>query len=304
MAPIGARAAQTAGVQITDLGGKLRIDIGGQLFADLYYRGYAKPFLYPVIGPDGCPMTRNWPMKNGPNESHDHPHQKSLWFDHGSVNGIDFWGEEHGSGHIVQVKLKVRSGRKVGVIRTTDQWVAPDGKVVCTDDRTLRIYNRPGTERLFDFEVTIHASHGPVKFGDTKEGSMGMRLAATLRLHGKVGQGHIVNSNGVRDDATWGKRAAWCDYYGPVNGKLVGVAIFDNPKNLRHPTWWHVRDYGLFAANPFGLHYFEKKPPGTGDYTLPAGKRLTLRYRFYMHEGDDVQGRVAEHYRAYAGSAK
>lgn len=297
-------AAQGDGVQITDLGGKLRIEIGGELFSEYYYQGYAKPFLYPIIGPDNCPMTRNWPMKEAENEAHDHPHQKSLWFTHGEVNGIDFWGEEKGSGRTVHEKFtEIKSGRDAGVIQAQDQWVGNDGKVICTDDRTVRIYNRPNRERLFDFEITLHASHGPVVFGDTKEGTMGVRLAETMRVHGKVGHGHIVNSEGVRDDATWGKRAAWCDYYGPVNGRVVGVAIFDEPRNPRHPTWWHVRDYGLFAANPFGSHYFENKPAGAGNFTIPAGQSATFRYRFYLHEGDEQQGKVAEHYREYTQSA-
>ena len=51
-----------------------------------------------------------------------------------------------------------------------------------------------------------------------------------------------------------------------------------------HPTWWHVRDYGLFAANPFGQHDFEKKAKGVGELKLKAGEAVTFRYRFYFHE--------------------
>jgi len=61
-----------------------------------------------------------------------------------------------------------------------------------------------------------------------------------------------------------------------------------------------VRDYGLFAANPFGVHDFEKKPAGAGNLTVPAGKSVTFRYRFYLHEGDERQGKVAEQYTQYA----
>ena len=75
--------------------------------------------------------------------------------------------------------------------------------------------------------------------------------------------------------------------------------MFDHPQNPRHPTTWHVRSYGLFAANPFGLHDFENKPLGTGDLTIPAGKSVTFRYRFYLHKGDEVQAKVAEHYQNY-----
>ncbi len=292
--------ANIPGVQIIEGTNSLRVEIDGELFTEYHYTGVARPYYYPLLGPEHLPMTRNWPMTAGENEEHDHPHHRSLWYAHGLVNGINFWSEEKSYGKIVHAKFtEIKSGAKAGVIRSSDDWVAPDGKVVCTDDRTMRIYNRPGM-KLFDFEITIHASHGPVVMGDTKEGTMAMRLAETMRLKGKIGHGRIVNSEGVRDDATWGKHADWCDYYGPVDGKVVGVAIFDHPDNPRHPTSWHVRDYGLFAANPFGLHDFEKQPAGSGDFTIPAGKSATFRYRFYLHEGDDQQAKVAKMYREYA----
>ena len=290
------------GVRLSDQGGKLVVEIGGHPFAEYYYKDVQKPYLYPVLGPGGLPMTRDWPMKDVPNEEHDHPHHRSLWYAHGEVNGQDFWSESDKSGKTVHQKFTlIQSGKKVGVVQSVNKLVARDGTVVCTDERTFRFYNRTD-ERLFDFEITIRATEGPVTFGDTKEGTMAMRLAESMRLKGpkgKPGQGHIVNSEGVRDDETWGKRAAWCDYYGPVDGQIVGVAIFDHPGNPRYPTWWHVRDYGLFAANPFGVHDFEKKPPGTGNFTIPSGSSATFRYRFYLHQGDEKQADVAGRYRAY-----
>ena len=58
-----------------------------------------------------------------------------------------------------------------------------------------------------------------------------------------------------------------------MKDKTVGVAIFDHPSVYDTPTWWHVRDYGLFAANPFGKRYFEKLQDKTaGNYTIPDGK--------------------------------
>jgi hypothetical protein len=244
-------------------------------------------------------------MENSPGEEHDHKHHRSLWYAHGSVNGMDFWAEEKNSCRIVHTGFEqITSGPQVGVIKSTDNWQGLDGTVECTDERTLRVYNRPEEERLFDFEITLHAPPAkPVIFGDTKEGTMAMRLAETMRLtHGRAepGQGHIVLSTGARDQQTWGKRADWCDYYGPVEGQIVGVAIFDHPSNPRHPTWWHVRDYGLFAANPWGIHDFERKPPATGDMTIEPGQSVTFRYRFYIHQGNDKEARVAEHYSEYS----
>jgi len=187
-----------------------------------------------------------------------------------------------------------------GVIRERCNWVDHEGKVLCSDERTLRFQAQPDV-RIVDFAITLIASQGPVTFGDTKEGSMAIRLPATLSVKGKGAQGHIVTSAGQRDVAAWGTAAEWVDYHGPVDGKVVGVAIFDAPQNPRHPTTWHVRDYGLFAANPFGLHDFKKgEPKGAGDLKLAAGERATFRYRFVFHSGDEQAGKVAERYREFA----
>jgi hypothetical protein len=290
------------GVNIAEKGGKLVIEIGGLPFAEYHYENVSRPYLYPLLGPGGLPMTRDWPMQDVPGEEHDHPHHRSLWYAHGDINGQDFWSESDKAGKTIHQKFElVQSGPEVGIIKSFNKLVGRDGKVVCSDERTFHFYNRTD-QRLFDFEITIRATEGPITFGDTKEGTMAVRLAESMRLtgpKGKPGEGHIVNSEGVRDGATWGKRAKWCDYYGPVQGHIVGMAIFDHPDNPRYPTWWHVRDYGLFAANPFGIHDFEKKPAGTGNLTVPLGSSIAFRYRFYMHDGDEKQADVAGHYAEY-----
>jgi hypothetical protein len=207
------RGQSTAGVKITERDDKVTVEVNGKLFTEYRFKEPQRPFFYPVVGPTGVPVTRNWPMKDdAPNEAHDHPHHKSLWFTHGAINGVDFWAD--GKGKIVHDKfVEVSSGPKVGVIKAQNKYVAPDGKVVCTDTRTHRFYSLPDAQ-MMDFEVTIHASNGEVKMGDTKEGSMGIRLAPSMRLKGPVAKGHIINSEGATDGDTWGKRAQWCDYYG------------------------------------------------------------------------------------------
>ncbi len=291
-------------VKLTQTDKTIRVDINGKPFTEYFFKDVPRPYCYPLLGPAELPMTRNWPMKSPPGEEHDHPHHRSLWYAYGDVNGLDFWAEEKVWHKIVHDKfLEVKSGDDFGVIKSRNKWMANDGTLVCTDERTLRIYNRPDNERIFDFEITLIAPKDkPVKFGDTKEGAMATRVAESMRLsHGKKpGDGHIVQSTGARDGAAWGKRAEWTDYYGPVNGKTVGIAIFDYPKNPNHPCWWHARDYGLFAANPFGRRGYEGKNAPEGGLTIQAGKSLTFRYRFYLHEGDEKSAKVAEHFAEWA----
>jgi hypothetical protein len=290
--------------QSDDAPGIVRIEIDGELFAEYHHQGASRPYLFPVQAADGTLVVRRWPLQDSDDEAHDHVHHKSLWYAHGDVNGVDFWSESSRAGKTVHTEfLAMKSGRETATLISRNELVSRDGKRVATSDHALRFY-RTKDIRMFDYDVTLHATDGDLTLGDTKEGSMAIRLAESMRLkpnEHNVGKptGHIVNSEGLRDDETWGKRAAWVDYYGPVDGKTVGVAIMDHPANPRHPTWWHVRNYGLFAANPFGIHDFERKPAGTGDMKIPAGRKLTFRYRFVIHSGDEQAGKIAERYQEY-----
>ncbi len=238
-------------------------------------------------------MTGNYPMRDDvDNEAHDHPHHKSLWFTHDDVKSVHFWLEDSSSGserrgRIVQRSMKIEGNR----IITENDWMAPDCKRVCSDTRVVTFGVHP-CGRYIDFDITIYASDGDVVFGDTKDGTMAIRIHPMLRLKNDprrgshTAKGNAMNSGGIDCADVWDKRAKWVDYCGPIEGQVVGIAIFDHPSNLRHPTWWHARTYGLFAANPFGVHDFENKPPGTGDMKIPGGESVRFRYRFLFHRGD------------------
>ncbi len=301
-------------VKLTRADDRVRVEIGGKLFTEYVFKGTPKPYLYPVLAADGTELMRHYPMKKDvPGEVSDHPHHRSLWFTHGDVNGLDFWAETGGAkqGKIVSTKVVTVDGKSEAKILAENQWVGPDGTVHMTDNTVITAKAVAGG-RILDYEVTLIAPAGkPVTLGDTKEGSMAMRLplwmtpphsysGADKKRVKHEGTGTIINAEGIKNDDTWGKRSTWVDYYAPKDGKVYGIALFDHPKNPRHPTWWHVRSYALFAANPFGQHDFEKlKDPKAGDMTIPAGSSVTFRWRFYFHMGDDKAGKVAEQYQAY-----
>ncbi|MEM7232249.1 MAG: PmoA family protein [Planctomycetota bacterium] len=294
-------------VTIRRLDGKLRVEIGGKLFTEYVYQGQGKPILYPIVGPTGAAITRNYPMKpEVKGEANDHPHHRSLWFSHGLVNGTDFWHEGKETGKQLQEAiLEVESGTERGRIKTKNRWVKKDGTIVCTDERELTFFEVEGG-RVIDVKVTVHASHGEIVFGDTKEGTMGIRTHPLMRLRKDerrgvfVVKGKAINSRGHKNGELWGKRAEWVDYWAPSEGQTTGIAIFDHPKNPRHPTWWHARDYGLIGANPFGVHDFEGKKAGTGDLKVATGTSRVFRYRFYFHRGDSRAAKTAKLYAEFA----
>src|SRR5881628_3102728 len=90
-----ATARGDVGMKKTDAGVEVTLD--SQPFATYIFNSGFKPVIWPVIGPTGKEMTRAWPLRELPpgdkSEATDHVHQKSFWFDHGNVNGIDFWAE-------------------------------------------------------------------------------------------------------------------------------------------------------------------------------------------------------------------
>lgn len=285
------------GVTLADSGPDVRVLIDGLPWTDYRVNTGPKPILYPLIGPTRQPVTRSFPMENIEGEDHDHPHQRSFWFTHGNVNGVDFWSEQKGHGSIRESSRRlVRDGGQLGAVLTTNDWLAPDGKRVCRDDRAITFY-ATGSVRVLDFDVTVHATDGPVTFGDTKEGSFGLRVASTMDAKRKPG-GKITNAEGLIDGDAWGKASPWVDYTGPVGGQTIGVAILNHPESFRFPTTWHVRDYGLFAANPFGYHDFGRSEPGA--HTIPEGGTMTLRYRVILHEGPTESAGLPAAFAAYA----
>jgi hypothetical protein len=284
-------------VQRSDRGVTVKLD--GQLFTEYLIRSGNKPILWPLIGPTETPLTREYPMRNVAGESRDHPHHRSLWFTHGNVNGIDFWSESAKSGEIRHRDFAELQGGPQARIVAVDDWIGRDGRKVCEDRRSLVFHAAKG-QRIIDFDIRVTASDGRLVFGDTKEGSFGLRVADWLKVDAP-GHGRIVNSDGETDAAAWGRRAAWVDYHAPHDGQTLGIAILNHPTSFRYPTYWHVRTYGLFAANPFGkkgLTGAKGEPDGSA--TVEPGQSLIFRYRVILHEGDEKTAQIADAFAEYA----
>jgi Methane oxygenase PmoA len=293
-----ANSSDLRGIRLRPDGRNLLVMLDDKLLTAYRIDFRNKPIFFPLIGPTGESFTRAYPMETVPGEDNDHPHQQSCWFTFGKVNGVDFWSEGEGTGKIREVDRNlVVEGPVLGRLRTRNDWIAPGSRKFCEDRRTVTFYRTKGS-RIIDFEIEVVASDGPVTFQDTKEGMFGLRLASSMDVKHKTG-GRITNADGLTDLKAWGKASPWVDYIGPVHGKTVGIAILNHPRSFRYPTTWHVRDYGLFAANPFGSHDFNKQSPA-GDYTIPAGQSIRFGYRVILHEGDTSSNGLPGLFRAYA----
>ncbi len=305
-------------VKLERSGNQVEVLIGGKPFTTYYFGPAApKPYLHPLRSAQGTIVTRGYPMvKDIPGESRDHPHHRALYFAHGNINGIDFWSEAsaaqasetaHGvhyasseelpHGRTVFRKLEeTKSGPRSGTLRALFDLVGPDGKAIAEETQAYAFSGGDST-RTIDCEFTIRATTVPVKMGDTKEGIFAIRVVNAL----EEPTGRMLSSEGKTGEKDiWGKRATWVDYSGVVAGEKLGIAIFDHPTNLKHPTTWHARGYGLFAVNPFGEHDFYNDPKRDGSVTIPPGGSLTLRYRVLIHHGDAAEAKITEAYGRYA----
>jgi len=296
-APLGAQ------VEFTQRADRI-VEIGGKPYTTFFLaQGGNKPYLYPLSTAAGIVVTRHFPMESFPGETTDHPHQRGLFFSHGDINGYNFWATEPGSntpkmGRMVLKKvLDAKSGEKSGTIRAVFEGQNSEGRAIMTETRSITFYQDPRL-RTIDYEIRIDAIQ-KLTFNDTKEGTFGIRLATSMT---EDKGGRMANAEGQETEKNvWGKRSPWVDYFGPVDGQTVGVAIFDDPANPRHPTYWHSRAYGLFAANPFGVRDFTGDKSKDGSLTVDPGGSLRFRYRVVIHAGDVRGAHIADLYREYAG---
>jgi hypothetical protein len=251
----------------------------------------ARPYVDLLTGPDGQRVTRSSVLDELPEESRDHPHHRGIWWGHRDVGEADFWTEFDGHGRIEHVAYDTPSLEPFGVSHRL-RWVDREGSVRLTERRVLRALPLgPDGERVLDLETTLEAPL-PIAMRDTKEaGLVAVRVAASME---ERRGGRIENAEGqVGESECWGRPAAWCDYSGQVDGEVVGIAVFDHPANPRYPTTWHVRDYGLMAANPFGYSDFSPEEGRDGTLWLEPGNPVHFRYRILVHRGNAVTARLA-----------
>jgi Family of unknown function (DUF6807) len=275
-----------------------RVDfrIGSDLVTTYHVQPDApKPYLWPLNAPGGLALTRAWPIEKVVAGTSDHPHHVSGWFCHGDVDGVDFWSIGGGHGAIVCTDPGQPKNNRV---RTRNEWRLTSGKRVLDEVRTIAVSELAGG-RLIVMTTDLVPAAGPVVFGDTKEGAFAVRVSDQLRVGDKKAhnpKSRITNADGKEGErACWGYQSDWCDYSGDVDGKPVGVAIFDDPAN-KPRACWHVRDYGLLAANPFGRAKsgFPAMRGREDLVRLGTGQHLKLRYAIFLHSGDAGTGRVKE----------
>jgi hypothetical protein len=289
--------------------------IDGKLFTSYcWYDNVFKPVLYPVYSSAGTEITRGFPLKPRAGERNDHLHHIGIWLNYGNVNGFDFWGNgstgkrDPRGGAVKHLKvLKLIGGTGEGVMVTAESWLDPLGKELLAENTEYHFIAK-GSTRIIDRITTLKATGNTVTMKDTKEGMFGIRVARQLELPSHDDEtltdakgnptlvkamsnegvtGNYISSEGVSGEAVWSTRARWMDLYGSIGNEKISLIICDHPKNQSYPTYWHARGYGLFSANPLGAKDFTKGNEEL-NFSIPAGKSTTFRYRVIVNSGSHL----------------
>jgi methane monooxygenase PmoA-like len=334
-AVVGEAADGKTGVQLVVKEADRRVDVlvDGQPFTSyIWPTTIKKPVLYPLRTSAGTIVTRGFPLDPRPGERVDHPHHVGLWLNHGDVNGFDFWNNSEAIpakdaskyGTIVHRAIRsAKGGAGKGELQVTEDWTIPDGKVLLREDTTYVFRGGPGL-RSIDRITTLTALDQKVTFRDSKEGMIGMRVARQLeqpsdkaeiftdgsgkatpvaRLDNTGVSGHYTSSEGKTGDAVWATRAPWTMLSGTIGTEPITLAILDHPKNPTHPTYWHARGYGLFAANPFGAKAYTDGKVETS-FSLEPGQSVTLKHRVLILSGPTTADQVGAQYKRYVDEVK
>ena len=247
-----------------------------------------KPILYPLCTASGIVVNRGHPLAEVPGESKDHPHHAGLFFTYDRVNETGFWNNTTSPPRIRHLKVvKSKGGAGEGILATLSHWTGKDDEILLKEKREM-IFRASEGVRTIDFRIELEAAEREVVFADTKEGMFAIRVAHWLKEKGGNGE-YLSSTGGKKAKNVWGRRAAWVRLEGEKDGTRVGILICDHPESVNHPTYWHARDYGLFAANPLGQAVFEKsrgnKEAKPFRLVLAPGDKALFRFRVVFYEG-------------------
>jgi hypothetical protein len=318
--------ANPAARNVEFIRGKNKIDvmIAGRLFTSYIYGDHlTKPMLVPVISPSGIEVTRRYPLVKIEGGSDDHRHHVGIFFAVDKVNGTNFWNNSEPPPQIKHIKTtQLTGGPGSGLLATVMHWIDPNGNLLLEENRTMLFLAGPHKdEYAVDFSIDLTAAQSKVVFEDIEEGVFAVRVTDYLRetdskvkleagqplpQQSVLGTGRYFSSNGDETaENVWGKRARWVALQGVRNRKVVGLAILNHPASINYPTYWHVRSYGLFSANPLGQGDFQrqskynKNPVIPLRLTLEKDQKVHFRFRVIVYEGIRTNPQIEHRFRQF-----
>jgi hypothetical protein len=238
------------------------------------------PYFHPVAAGDGQLLTSDRPP--------DHAWHHGLWFNWKFINGVNYWehgrraGKPDGRTDWSDVSVENRSDHSAVIAMSLAYHAADDDEIVLRERRRIDI-SAPDSSGAYcmDWTSTFIADSREVTLDRTppKEQAWGGYAGLSVRFAKNFTERQATSSEGP---AVFGEghrhrsRASAMDYSGLIDGKVVGLAFLDHPRNPRYPTTWYaIRDPVMSYLNAALLN---DEPLG-----LQPSEQMTLRYRLVIH---------------------
>lgn len=276
---------------------QIAIRIDGAKFADYVYSDskISRPYFCDVFSQKGVQVTRNHPPRSADKDDHATMHP-GIWLSFGDISGNDYWRLRAETRHVRFIESPTVTGNRA-TFTVENAYMSADGEtIVCTEQCRYDIHASDAGILLIS--SSDFSADQQFYFGDQEEMGLGIRLATDISVDRNKG-GRILDSQGRRNgDEVWGKQSQWCDYSGLVDASPVGMAIFPDPQNFRE-SWWHARDYGFVAANPFGKAAFENGRKSK--IIVQPGMTFRIRFGIFVHDdlGPNSSASIESAYAAF-----
>ncbi len=253
------------------------------------HHGQKYPYFYPLMGlVSGQSMTSETALP--------WPHHRSMYFSCDKVNGKNYWQQGLEHGQVLSTGPKVTEATSTSaIIEDACEWRAPDMPLQMTDKRKYSIAIDYPNKWIIDTEIEWKAEVD-ITIERTNHALFSIRSAIDISTWGG---GTLVSSEGdVGEEATFGKPARWCAFYGKrrqAKGEPVeGIALIDHPDNPWEPCPWFTRDYGMISPMPF--QWLEEP------WQLPAGESVKLKYLTVIFNGDPEEAGIDQISNSWIGT--
>ncbi|MCH7558444.1 MAG: PmoA family protein [Planctomycetes bacterium] len=267
----------------------ISVHTGDSVLLRYHYRDVPfKPCVQQLFSPRGVNVLRDAPA--------DHLHHHALMFAV-AVDGVNFWEEQRSPGrqmHRCFTDTRIDKHNGVPIAGFTEQldWVNPrNEELLLKECRTIAVCPMNDFKAtLLDWQSSFAVPSG--KESATLSGShyfgLGMRFLKSMDTGGQ-----FRNAEGKSGDVVRGNerlvQARWCAYTAEANGKVVTVAMFGHPDNLRHPTpWFTMTKPFAYLSATLNLH---KEP-----LAITSDKPLVLRYAVVVWDNRVENERIEQVY--------
>lgn len=176
------------------------------------------------------------------------------------------------------------SGNQAAIVSET-QWMGAGDDVILDEVRSMLVKEggKAGVRMVIDFESVLSAKNGEVVLkGDPEHAGVQYRPANEVDVKKTV---YVFPKEGM--DPKKEKDLPWVGESYTLDGKRYSVVQMNHPMNPKGTVHSAYRDYGRFGA------FFET--------TIPDGQSLTLRYRFFILDGEMPERSLIDRaWKAYA----